>query len=124
MKIENFDSNILKELRKEINEALNLIGEKHNISLNIGNMTYTSSSFTSKLTCEINDAENLDDKAKSNLSVFGLSDSFNKIIIFRNIEYKIINANNSKRKYPIECIRLNDNTKIMFTLELVKSLVK
>jgi hypothetical protein len=47
-----FNKQNLPAFRKEINEALELIAKKHNVSMSIGNISFNSEEFTTKITCK------------------------------------------------------------------------
>jgi len=53
MKIEKFDRDNLKMLRPEIQSVLDMIKDEYGISLSIGNISFSSNRFTTRLTATI-----------------------------------------------------------------------
>jgi|GEM_PF-6870098 len=47
-----FNKQNLPTFRQEINEALEIIAKRHNVSMNIGNISFNSYEFTTKITCK------------------------------------------------------------------------
>jgi len=47
------DKNLVKEISDEIKNALKTIGDKHDVKISLGSITYTPDSFSTKLTCTV-----------------------------------------------------------------------
>lgn len=71
-----FNSQNIPQVRKDIEEALKQVAEKHNIGLSIGNIRFSDSEFTTKLTVKSLDAdvqEAKDENAKQLLKIMAES---------------------------------------------------
>lgn len=66
----------IADIRKDIDAALAAVGAKHRIKLEIGRITYTDNSFTTKLT-----ANNTDENGNKIIPSFRLPPGFNKSIV-------------------------------------------
>ena len=53
-KIASFNSENLKEIKKEIEIALKIIGNKYDVSFKVGNIRYDNNEFSTKLNCVLN----------------------------------------------------------------------
>lgn len=117
---------ILRALANEIEDALQDIAKKHNVSIKRGNGSYGETNATLKL--EISDiSENgtvLDKEAETFLSmatIYGFKpDDLNKVFTSNGSKYSISGLNTRRSKYPISAIRLSDGGKYKFTATSVK----
>jgi len=97
----------IQDMRKDIEEALQAVAEKHNCTIKAGNASFNEDSF--KLKLEI--VENSSDGStvtqaqvdwKANASSFGLDvDLLGKTVILQNSNYEIVGLKPRSRKYPV-----------------------
>lgn len=103
MKVTNFDKANLPAIRKDIDAALKAVSEKYGIAINIGNISFSNSSFTAKMTAATlteGQDSNINPKWKSDfdrkawiLEANGLPrGSFGKKFILSGKECKIVGA--------------------------------
>jgi hypothetical protein len=103
----NFSKDNLPELRKDINEALKAIAEKHNISIALSKCSFTSECAEFKLNASIITEDGVMTKEASDFLrcafKYGLDDS-DLFKVFKGIDgkdYKLVGANINARKAPL-----------------------
>ena len=105
--MDNFDKGNLPELRKDINEALKAIAEKHNISISLGKCSFTNQCAEFKLDASIITEDGVMTKEASDFLrcsfKYGLDDS-DLFKVFKGNDgkdYKLVGANINARKAPL-----------------------
>lgn len=98
---------MLKQIREDINKALEPVGEKYGVKLTAGNASYTENNFTLKLegaavkedgTVAAKDAEAF----KRHAHLYGLSpDDLGRKFTSQGKEFTITGLNTKSGKYPI-----------------------
>lgn len=99
--------NEVKQIREEMNEALKTVAEKHNMILNVGNISYNDAEVNIKVNFKnLEKKEEYDDKLfKQYAEMFGLKpeDQGKSFTSFSGITMTISHLDLKKRKYPIIC---------------------
>lgn len=103
-------------ISREPKEALTKIGEKYNIDLKIGRITYSNNGLFSTR------VEGKTDNMKRSLLKAKVGDDvLEKIFPFKGMNFRVTNINTQKRKYPITATNVNNPNDIRnFTLSGVK----
>ena len=117
----------IQEMRKDIDEALKAVAEKHNCTIHAGSANYTSESFNIKLEVVENSSdgstvtkEELDWKA--NASLFGLDvDLLGKTVKIQGKDYEIVGLKPRSRKYPVLGKDLSNGKTYKFPAEFLKN---
>ena len=77
-----------------------------------------------KLTIQVNDAsatQAAKETFKHYARRYGINpDAFEKTFISKNTAYKVVGFAPSRPKYPVDCVRLGDNTPFKFPLDIIK----
>jgi hypothetical protein len=110
----------LKDLRGELDVALRNIGSKYGIDMNIGNISYTSSRFTTKITAVIKSTSNSIEKnpiLPINVK-FKIGDRFK----YKGEDYVVKGYNPRSFKYPYVCNNLKNNKSFKFPETLLFSI--
>lgn len=108
-KIESFNKENLKELKKAINNSLGLIGRTFGIEIKLGSVSYGEYNFTGKLEAnlESKDGEIFTKEAvayKKYCTTYGLEpDWLGKEFKYKTKTYKVIGLSPSARTYPVIC---------------------
>lgn len=124
--MKTFDRNELGLLRKDISDMLSVIAKKHNITLSIGNISFSATEFHTKLTGKTNGFGVIgNDKVKDSKFEYGIL----KLGLPKNIIGKSFTSNNKKYiiteiapnrpKYPIIAKSLADGKQYKFTKDTV-----
>ena len=108
-KIESFDKENLKELKKAINNSLGLIGRTFGIEITLGSVSYQKYNFTGKLIANLESKDGelftkqaIDYKAfheDYGLEKEWLGQSFDS----RGKTYTVVGLNTKASKYPVIC---------------------
>lgn len=98
-----FDRNNLDEIRADINAALESVAEKHGITLSIGNISYESTRFTTKLTAQTGDGSEHEQKEFArNCWRYNIPESwYGKSFVAEGQTFTITGINTRARKSPI-----------------------
>jgi len=126
-KIESFDKENLKALKKAINNSLGLIGRTFGIEIKLGSVSYRDYNFTGKLEANLEekDGELFTKDAeyyKNNCTDYGLEpDWLGTHFIHKNKIFMIVGLNPRASKMPVNCISEGQNYK--FTVSSIKKLV-
>lgn len=108
--MEKITSDELKLIRVSIQEALDLVAAKHNLdSLRLGNISYTETSFTSRVEAKrivqgVNDQESLKTSSRTSIlcGIIGLPlEAMDKTYIVNGKVGKIVEIKTANRSYPI-----------------------
>jgi len=98
----------IQEMRKDINEALKAVAEKHNCTISGGNANYTTDSFSIKLSVveKSSDGSTVTKEQldwKSNAKFFGLDVELlgKSVKLNDGTNYEIIGLKPRSRKYPV-----------------------
>jgi len=122
-KLNSFNDSNLKEMRNEINSALENISKKYGVDFNLGNISFDLSSFKTKLECrisQINGKKSEQIHFEKYCWKFNLDKSyFGKTFEYQKRKYKIIDCKERKGQYPIICKNLKNNKNLLFPSELV-----
>lgn len=89
-----FTKQNLSEIRKDIDSALKTIGEKYKIDIKLGNTSYNSNEFNTKLTGSILD------KSYKDIYIENDSLTIGKEFVAKNVTYIISDFKLTNRKYP------------------------
>lgn len=133
MTITQFDSSNLKEIRKEIDNALKAVSDKLKISLKIGSIKYSSNEFHTKLEAvlQTNETSGMSVKqiqAIENLktygSMFGVTEKdLNKTFKWLdNRTYKFVGLMPSRPKFPVLAEEIKTNRTFKFNESVLKQL--
>ena len=120
---------MLKEVRKDIEAALKAVEAKHGLNLDLGSMTFTENSFTTKLSASVVSADGIDQGKKTewerNAPMFGLDkDLFGKTFSMNGNQYEITEIKPRSRKYPVIGKDLKTGKSFKFAADTVSSLTK
>lgn len=111
----------IRQLRDEMNAALNLVLKKHGVTAVVGNASFTPGDVTFKVKVSVGSA---DDAAKREWDrycvMFGLTpDLFGKKFVSRGTEFTITGIAKKGRDYPV--LATNDNgTVYKFNIETAR----
>lgn len=99
-----FTNSNLKTIRADIADALNAVNKKHGITLNLGNIRYSDSEFSGKLTGS--GATNSTDVARLKFEKYAISfgikaKAFGEIFTSRGDTFKIVGIKERSYKYPV-----------------------
>ena len=110
--MEQFNRTALKQLREDLNKALEEVAAQHNIIVDVGNASFTSDTATFKLNLIIKGegVENREDARVAKYekdfntyhNMFGIDkDVLGKTFKDRTKQFTILGLDTKKRKYPI-----------------------
>jgi hypothetical protein len=110
-KISKFERSNLKELRVAIDAALAKVGAEYGIDIVVGNISFTSEKFTTKLTSTIRNPavtaaiNNGESVAAAKVNAFARkmgipNDVFGKTINVNGSEFVVVDAKESRWKFP------------------------
>lgn len=132
MKINQFDTSNLKEIRTEIDNALKSVSDKFKISLKVGNITYSANEFRAKLEAAIqtSNASGMSTKqikAIENLrnygDMFDVSEKdLNKTFTSGNRTFKFVGLMPSRPKFPVLAEDVKTNKLFKFNESVLKQL--
>lgn len=117
----------VKQLRSEINDALKTVGDKHNLTVQIGrSITYDDAGFTARIEgVEVTNPDDKDavERAKFERDVsrvYGVEkDDFHRSFSHNGTRFKLVGVNPKAKKYPI--IGKNGNgTRYKFPLSVLQ----
>lgn len=114
----SFDRTKIKSLRKEINSALEVVGQKHGLVFNLGSITFGQNSFGCRL--EVASSENGESvyavAFKEKCAKYGLLPSeLGKEFWSNGNRFKITGLKTRNRKYPILADRTGDGKGYKFS---------
>ena len=108
-----FTDEIFKQFRTDFKLAIAELEKKYDISIKLGNISYKSAEFTSKITAVKNDVYPFTDEAehfKVVYAVYGLElDMLDKTFVANGKTLKFVGVDGRKKKFPCICIDINDN---------------
>ena len=125
--MEKFDKINLQFLRNEIDTALKAVGEKHNLTLGIGNVSYSPSQFTTTLTVTIGDGSDHERKEFENAVMYRNDipkDWYGKTFIDGGVTYKIIGVKSRSPKMPMVYVNVKTGGTYKSTIDYLKSKLK
>jgi hypothetical protein len=104
-KIKQFTRRNLRELRAEVDEALERIGRGHGVAIQVGSGSFTGAAARFKVELRIteNPAERIEAaEFRRHAALLGLRpDDLGREFTIQGTAYRIIGAKLSRRKYPI-----------------------
>jgi hypothetical protein len=113
--ITKFDRQNLRELRSEIEAALTIIAQKHDISIDVANGSFSDNTYSCRIKC----ATRAGKQASS--VIFGIDEPIVRGVTtfkFNTSVFTVVEINNTKPKYKI--LAQNQNgTKYWFQTSLV-----
>lgn len=121
-----FDRDNLKALRKDLEEALKQVAEKHNIQIVVGNASFTSNDVNWKIQMLAKDDsgkvhDRLAEDFKFYANALGMKpEDLGKEFTVGRDKYRLKGYNGKKRKFPIVAINLSNNKEYGLTLGGVK----
>jgi len=119
-KMERFTRQNLAQIRSEFTEAVKKMEKLHGISFKIGNISFSSERFTTKLECAIlnSDTKSVEESEfKASCRRFGLKPSdFGRKFISSGITYQISGIKTTRHKYPLSAIRIDDGKRYKFSV--------
>lgn len=112
-----FTKSGFNEFREDVMAALDSVAKKHDVSIQIGNIRYTSSEFDMKIRV-INgfsdDAEYSESKFKHECGYFGFKpEDYNKVVIIDNQRFNFVGFNMKARKNV--CLIMNPYNNKIYT---------
>lgn len=118
-----FDKGAIIQVRKEVEEALNIIAKKHALSFSIGNISYDDRSFHTKIEGAVTtNGEGIDEtKFKRYAYKFNIPITwYGRVFIHNNQDWKIVALKDRARKYPIIAQCNVTGKRLAFTVDSVK----
>lgn len=117
------DRQVLSNFRKDFAEAVKGLEQKYGLVIDLGQISFTPTSFTTKITCREGE-DRFDVNAqefKKYCKAYGLSEEdYDCRFTFQGKDYVIVGIRPSKRKYPICCKELSSSNTYSFTAEGVR----
>lgn len=116
----------LKMLRMEMQNVLDDIAKEHNITLKIGNASYSGKEATFKLHITLNNS-NIPTREEKNYDSYVIIDGLPKrgtIIPIGNTRYKLVGFKSRSTKYPIIALDIDSNKRYKFPINTVLNAVK
>ncbi|MBU1248691.1 MAG: hypothetical protein KKB70_08335 [Proteobacteria bacterium] len=135
-KITKFSNSDFPGLRKEINDALALIGGKHGITFSLGNISFNPESWSTKLTCVVATLDGNGDtlsaketKAKQDWNHYAKlgvvpEGLVGKTFVSRSKKYVVMGYLPRCTRFPILCKCLADGTSTKFTRDILKKVAE
>lgn len=116
--IKQFDKANLKVIRKDIDDALKQVMEKHGIDLSIGNISFDAGRFTTRLTAKVGVSE--ENKEMLKIPMFQVH-GFNIGDTFKH-NTKIMKVVGYNPRRPKNCVELEDQNgkKFSASIETIK----
>ena len=121
--LKEFDRPSIKTLRKDIDNALKSVADKHGLSLQLGNIRFNEHSFTGKLEARVTENPGeptmaTDFKALS--MSYGIPASYlHSIVTLNGKRYKIVGLKPRNRKYPIICEKTDNGKRYKFSSDAI-----
>ena len=113
----------VRAFRNDFKEAVKQLEEKYHIVIDLGRITYDESSFRGQLTAKDGGSKDevLANDFNKHCRMFGLGpEDLNRRFNYKGEMYEIIGIKPSKRKYPILCRKIADDSTILFTTDVKK----
>lgn len=112
----------IRQIRDEMEQALNLVLKKHGLSVNVGNAMFTPSDVTFKVKVGLGSQDDVAQREWNKYCfLFGLSpDLFGKKFISRGTEFTITGIARKSRNYPVLATNAN-GTVYKFTVETART---
>ena len=127
--IKSFDRTNLKQLRVDIDKALEAVGKQHGIVLKAGSASFEPTNATFKLACSVitpdgtvvsKEAEDF----KRRAFMYGLrAEDLGETFTFKCQEYEIVGLSVKARTAPILCKQKSNGKVYKFDLQTVKMLL-
>ena len=119
-KLANFSNRSdLKAINNDINEALKAVGEKYGITMKCGNGSYDANKYSVKVECQIKGVDININTFNTYCKLYGLEETdYKRIFQYKTKKYQIVGIK-PRTKYPISCIRLDNNAFVSFTQDCV-----
>lgn len=117
------DKQLLADFRKDFEEAMKSLEQKHGLVISLGGIRYSPDSFEAKLECKEGESrEDVNEQEfKKHCSAYGLSpEDFDRRFTYQGDDYIVIGIRPSKRKYPICCQQVSSGVTYGFTADTVK----
>lgn len=120
---------LLKKMRPEIDEALKVVAQKYGMTVNVGNMTFTSDNFVVKTDFKViqkaadGSVINPDEADfKKHCYLFDLKpEDYGGVIKLSGKDYQISGLNMKSRTKPIKITRVYDGKSFITNVETVKN---
>jgi hypothetical protein len=115
-----------KILIKDIKEALEPIEKKHNVSIKLGTLRYSDSSFNVKIEGLINSIDRSGERIEFDrlCNSFGLTrEDYKRTFLYKGKTYELVGFNLKARKYPYVAREVGTENTTRFT-ESVITLIK
>lgn len=133
-KIEKFDQTNLKNLRNEINVALETIAKQYGISFKVGSFTYDSAEARSKITFNTQSInsdgviiESTPEREyfKKYYAMYGMElNDLDRVILIGTKKYKVIGLARAKRKKPVVLLDIANNRQAVSSVEYVNQFLR
>lgn len=118
------DRETAKDLRSEMQIALNNVANKHGMVVKLGNGTFTSNQFWLKVTFQDDDEGSgsfEETNFKQYASMFGLKPSdFGRTFTYNGKRYKVVGIKPQARRFPIVAERQPDGRRFKFPSTVIK----
>jgi hypothetical protein len=101
-KIKSFDKANLRELRGEIDNALNSVASKYGIKLTISNISFSADNFRTKLEGKCTVVN------ESGVTVVKLPHHVPETFTYNGKTWKVVDYKPRNTKYPIIAVKIND----------------
>lgn len=123
-------TDLLKEMRSDLKDLLKEFESKYDVSVDIGNISYTEFNFTTKLTVTLNEAYTEEGMKKlfvANCKYYGLKPEhykyeFEAIVKGKREKFELIGFELSRSKFPIKARSLVSGKEMLFTKDIVKDI--
>ena len=117
------DKKMLQEFRNDFADAVKTLEQKYGIVIELGQISYTATSFDGKIKCR--EGASKDDANAADFrhycKMYGLDeDDYDRRFTYGGDEYVIVGIRPSKRKYPIACTQLKSGQTYGFTAATVR----
>lgn len=104
---EQINIEFLKNFRQDFKDAVKELEEKHGIVIHLGNISYNTNSFTSKIEVRLDSVspnQKYIDTFKLLYKMYGLDeDMLNKSFMANGTSLKFVGLDSKKRNYPCIC---------------------
>ena len=126
-KIKEFSKTNLNSVRRDIDIALASVEKEYGITLKLGNIRFSGTSFTTKVSADVKPTNGKslgETKFNANCVLYGLKKSdFGKTFTEGRKTYTITGINTRSKRYPIECQCLTNGKGIRFTASLIREIL-
>lgn len=115
---DQIDRPLLRALNADMEEALKAVAEKHGVSIDVGNASFTSQNATFKVQVAVIGKGGVADTREAQdfrifASSYGLSaDDLGQTFPYGGKEYTIVGLSRKSSKYPIVCKRDNREARL------------